>query len=225
MAKISIAARNLNRFFTNGKPACFSIIKDAGQALKERTGKRKNLVLHRASLAGDHGRLVTLGRCDGRVNTSMLSGGCAMSSIVDAISLSGAPVLAVCGFSGSGKTTLLEAAIPRLVERGLAVAVVKHGAHGYAVDRAGKDSERLFRAGATIVLSGPEQQFERRAEAAALPFAATLARLGCDHDLVLVEGHKDTALPKFWLAKRRPLQCAGWGHEHCRRPRPGTATG
>ena len=45
-----------------------------------------------------------------------------------------------------GKNHLLEAAIPRLVERGLAVAVVKHGAHGYAVDRAGKDSERLFRA-------------------------------------------------------------------------------
>ena len=122
-----------------------------------------------------------------------------MSSIVDAVLLAGAPVLAVCGLSGSGKTTLLEMAIPRLVERGLAVAVVKHGAHGFEVDRAGKDSERLFRAGATIVLSGPEEQFERRAAASALSFAATLARLGCDHDLVLVEGHKDTALPKFWL--------------------------
>ncbi len=78
-----------------------------------------------------------------------------MSPMEDAVPGVGAPVLAVCGFSGSGKTTLLETAIPRLVERGLAVAVVKHAAHGFQVDRAGKDSERLFRAGATIVLSGP----------------------------------------------------------------------
>jgi molybdopterin molybdotransferase len=109
-----------------------------------------------------------------------------------------APVLAVCGFSGSGKTTLLEAAIPRLLSRGLRVAVVKHDAHGFDVDRPGKDSDRLFRAGATVALSGAGQQFERRA--AALPLPATLARLACDHDLLLVEGHKDTALPKFWLA-------------------------
>ena len=114
-----------------------------------------------------------------------------------------APVLAVCGLSGSGKTTLLEAAIPRLVQRGLAVAVVKHAAHGCDVDRAGKDSDRLFRAGATIALRGPEQQFERRA--AVLSLEVTLARLACDHDLLLVEGHKDTALPKFWLGNAERL--------------------
>jgi molybdopterin-guanine dinucleotide biosynthesis protein MobB len=106
----------------------------------------------------------------------------------------------VCGFSGSGKTTLLEAVIPRLVERGLAVAVVKHDAHRFEVDRPGKDSERLFRAGATVMLSGPEQQFERRAAGAALSLETMLTRLGCDHDLLLVEGHKDTDLPKLWLA-------------------------
>lgn len=111
----------------------------------------------------------------------------------------GAPVLAVCGFSGSGKTTLLEAAIPMLVERGLSVAVVKHDAHGFEVDKPGKDSDRLFRAGATISLRGPRQQFERRGAGAGLSLESTLARLGRDHDLLLVEGHKDTALPKLWL--------------------------
>lgn len=114
-----------------------------------------------------------------------------------------APVLAVCGFSGSGKTTLLEAAIPLLVRRGLAVAVVKHTSHDFEMDRPGKDSERLFRAGATIALRGPGQQFERRA--AALPLEVTLARLACDHDLLLVEGHKDTALPKLWLGNAERL--------------------
>jgi molybdopterin-guanine dinucleotide biosynthesis protein MobB len=117
----------------------------------------------------------------------------------DAVHGFGAPVLAVCGFSGSGKTTLLEAAIPRLVERGLAVAVVKHDAHGFEVDRPGKDSDRLFRAGAAVVLRGGQQQFERRGSTAILSLEATLTRLGRDHDLLLVEGHKDTPLPKFWL--------------------------
>jgi molybdopterin-guanine dinucleotide biosynthesis protein MobB len=120
-------------------------------------------------------------------------------SVSDAVCNFGAPVLAVCGFSGSGKTTLLEAVIPRLTGRGLAVAVVKHDAHGFEVDRPGKDSDRLFRAGATITLSGPQEQFERRGRAAALSLEAMLARLGCEHDLLLVEGHKDTHLPKLWL--------------------------
>lgn len=111
----------------------------------------------------------------------------------------GAPVLAVCGFSGSGKTTLLEAAIPKLVARGLAVAVVKHDAHGFRVDQPGKDSERLFRAGATVALRGVEEQFHRRAGAAMLPLEDTLSLFGRDHDLLLVEGHKQTPLPKLWI--------------------------
>ena len=120
------------------------------------------------------------------------------SSSEESVGRFAAPVLAVCGYSGSGKTTLLEAAIPRLRQRGLAVAVVKHDAHGFEVDRPGKDSDRLFRAGATVALRGPEEQFERRG--AGLSLEVTLARLACDHDLLLVEGHKQTPLPKFWLA-------------------------
>ena len=111
----------------------------------------------------------------------------------------GAPVLAVCGYSGSGKTTLLEAALPHLRARGLSVAVVKHAAHGFVVDKAGKDSDRLFRAGATVALRGPSEQFHRRGAEAMLTLETTLADLGRDHDLLLVEGHKDTPLPKLWL--------------------------
>jgi molybdopterin-guanine dinucleotide biosynthesis protein MobB len=106
-------------------------------------------------------------------------------------------VLAVCGFSGAGKTTLLEAAIPLLIARGLRVAVIKHDAHGFTVDKPGKDSERLFRAGATVALRSAGDQFDRRHAPEALP--VTLARLGREHDLLLVEGHKLTPLPKLWL--------------------------
>ncbi len=112
------------------------------------------------------------------------------------------PVLAVCGWSGSGKTTLLERVIPALRGRGLAVAVVKHDAHGLEVDHAGKDSDRLFRAGADVVLRGPDEALRRVHGADAGGLATALAALLADHDLVLVEGHKGTPLPKVWLASR-----------------------
>jgi molybdenum cofactor guanylyltransferase len=112
----------------------------------------------------------------------------------------GAPVLALCGFSGSGKTTLLESAIPHLVAIGLAIAVVKHDAHGLSIDRLGKDSDRFFRAGATVALRGPSEQAQRRGSFASLTLESTLADLARDHDLILVEGHKDTKLPKLWLS-------------------------
>jgi molybdopterin-guanine dinucleotide biosynthesis protein MobB len=115
----------------------------------------------------------------------------------------GAPVVAVCGFSGSGKTTLLEAAISRIVGRGLSVAIVKHDAHGFVVDQAGKDSDRFFRAGATVALRGPGEQFFRRTAADCLSLEAIVANLSRDHDLVLVEGHKDTPIAKFWLGNSK----------------------
>ncbi len=114
-----------------------------------------------------------------------------------------APVLAVCGWSGAGKTTLLEAAIPRLAARGLKVAVVKHDAHGIQVDREGKDSDRLFRAGAAVVLQAPAESFARFASSPDVSLERILSALATGHDLLLVEGHKDTPLPKLWLADRQ----------------------
>ncbi len=110
------------------------------------------------------------------------------------------PVLGVCGWSGAGKTTLLEAVIPRLEVRGLRVAVLKHDVHGPDLDRPGKDSDRLFRAGADVALVGPQEAFERRHRRHERSLAAALAALRQHHDLVLVEGHKTTPLPKVWLA-------------------------
>ena len=132
------------------------------------------------------------------------------------------PVLAVCGWSGSGKTTTLAAVIPGLVRRGLSVAVLKHDAHGIRVDPEGKDSDLLFRAGADVHLRGPGQSLirarppsrthgtaaaggaggpaDRDEREAARDLWATLRHLLGDHDIVLVEGHKGTPLPKVWIA-------------------------
>ncbi|MBI5688425.1 MAG: molybdopterin-guanine dinucleotide biosynthesis protein B [Verrucomicrobia bacterium] len=110
------------------------------------------------------------------------------------------PVLGVCGWSGSGKTMLVEELARRLVARRLAVAVVKHDAHGFDVDREGKDSDRFFRAGADAVLIGLQEGFCRFHHAHELP--TLLHRLAPRYDVILVEGHKSTPLPrKVWLMK------------------------
>ena len=109
------------------------------------------------------------------------------------------PILGICGWSGSGKTTLIEALIPQLRAAGLAVAVVKHDAHGIDVDSPGKDSDRFFRAGADVLLDGPGEQLLRRHSTDGDRLAPALAELVSRYDLILVEGHKGTPLPKVWL--------------------------
>ncbi len=111
------------------------------------------------------------------------------------------PVLAVTGYSGSGKTTLLEQAISRLVARGLTVGAVKHDAHGLQVDHPGKDSDRLFRAGARVVVRGPDETLIRLPAGAGTSLEAALDALLAWCDLVLVEGHKGSPLAKVWLTR------------------------
>ncbi len=106
------------------------------------------------------------------------------------------PVFAICGCSGAGKTTLIEALIPELRRQGLQVAVVKDGAHNVRIDKPGKDSDRFFQAGADVSLFG-EENFSRRHEAG--DFNSFLISLCQNHDIVLVEGHASTPIPKIWL--------------------------
>lgn len=107
-------------------------------------------------------------------------------------------MLAFCGWSGAGKTTLVEELAHRLQVDGLRVAVVKHDAHGLSVDRPGKDSDRFFQAGADVWIHAPDQGFYRFRPSGD-PLGDALAFLGAGHDIVLVEGHKFTPLPKVWV--------------------------
>ena len=110
------------------------------------------------------------------------------------------PVVGVCGYSGSGKTTLIEQIIPLFAQEGLSVAVIKHDAHRLDVDRPGKDSDRFFRAGATVCAHDATQAFARIPLHGALALEQAVALLVRDHDVVLVEGHKWTDLRfKIWL--------------------------
>lgn len=108
-------------------------------------------------------------------------------------------IVGFSGKSGSGKTTLIEKLIPRLKARGLRVAAVKHCPHHLEADRAGKDSDRLFRAGAGVVAAGREEAFVRiHAENPTL--AEAIGYFTGAWDVVLVEGFLDEEIPRIHLA-------------------------
>jgi molybdopterin-guanine dinucleotide biosynthesis protein MobB len=111
------------------------------------------------------------------------------------------PVFGICGYSGSGKTTLIIELIRQLSGRGLKVGVVKHDTHGINIDHEGKDSDRIFKAGADILIRSPEQVFFRsHRRGADVPLESVLRQMGPRFDLILVEGHKTTPLAeKIWL--------------------------
>ena len=112
------------------------------------------------------------------------------------------PAFGICGYSGSGKTTLIEALIPRLRTRGLKVGVVKQDAHGLDIDREGKDTDRIFKAGADVFIRDDVQTFARCHRQGDVPLPHLITQIGPQYDLILVEGHKATPLPcKIWLCK------------------------
>ncbi len=109
-------------------------------------------------------------------------------------------VIGFAGFSGSGKTTLVEQLIPLLKAQGLRVSVVKHAHHKFDIDHAGKDTYRHREAGAFEVVAASNKrlvlirEFEKPSE---MKVHHLLAQIYEGTDWVLVEGFKDSDLPKI----------------------------
>jgi len=113
------------------------------------------------------------------------------------------PLLGFAAYSGTGKTTLLEQLIPVLIAHGLNIAVVKHSHHNIELDKPGKDSYRLRKAGACqLLLAGTERAvlFHEYGQHQDKKLIEQLRLLNTeDLDLVLVEGYRDEVFNKIEL--------------------------
>ena len=114
------------------------------------------------------------------------------------------PLLGFSAFSGTGKTTLLKQLLPLLNQQGLNVAVIKHAHHKFDIDKPGKDSYELRKAGAKQMLiasSNLMALMETQPSTLDEPrLADLLPRLDSKNlDLILVEGFKQEAIPKIEL--------------------------
>jgi len=113
------------------------------------------------------------------------------------------PLLGFAAYSGTGKTTLLEQLIPTLIEQGLNIAVVKHSHHDIEMDKPGKDSFRLRKAGACqLLLAGTKRavlfsEYGQKEDRKLIDQLQLLNTHGLD--LVLVEGYRDEPFNKIEL--------------------------
>ena len=116
------------------------------------------------------------------------------------------PVLAIAAWSGTGKTTLLKRLIPELCVRGLRPGLIKHTHHDMDVDKPGKDSYELRKAGAAQTIVASEQRWALMTETPETPeldLTWLVSRMDASKlDLVLVEGFKHEAVPKILLFRQ-----------------------
>lgn len=123
--------------------------------------------------------------------------------IVSEPSLFAKPVLGFAANSATGKTTLLKKLLPLMKQRGLRVAIIKQTHHDFEIDRPGKDSYELRKAGANQMLIASEKRsalITEYDEPAAEGLPALVNQLDLKNiDLVLVEGFKSQPFAKIEL--------------------------
>ncbi len=120
------------------------------------------------------------------------------------------PILGFSAFSGTGKTTLLVKLLAVLRARGYRVGVVKHAHHSFEIDKPGKDSYELRKAGAVQTLIGSRYRWAlvTETESEQEPRLDDLLRHLDQEalDFMLVEGFKAERFPKIELHR------SGLGH-------------
>jgi molybdopterin-guanine dinucleotide biosynthesis protein MobB len=106
---------------------------------------------------------------------------------------------AFCGYSDSGKTTVLLELIKELSKQ-YKIGYVKHNAHGFQIDREGKDTYRAMSQGAYSYLINDYEHF---AEVHLEPLDTIRQRTALlGSDILFIEGYKTSSAPKFIFTGR-----------------------
>ena len=113
------------------------------------------------------------------------------------------PLLAFAAWSGTGKTTLLKQLIPLLTEQGIRPGLIKHTHHDMDVDKPGKDSYELRKAGTAQTMVVSQKRWALMTETPEEPeldLYKLASRMDASSlDLILVEGFKHEEVPKILL--------------------------
>lgn len=125
-------------------------------------------------------------------------------------------IIGFVGPSGVGKTSLLEQVVATLEGWGARVGVVKHSCQAVPVDREGKDSHRLYGAGASAValaMPGQIATFQRTPKRRP-SLDEAITTLPADLDAILVEGFHWEPIPRYVVLahdRRAPLRYTARG--------------
>jgi len=113
-------------------------------------------------------------------------------------------IFAFVGNSNTGKTHLVTQLVSELKQKGYSVAVIKHCAHGFELDKDGKDSSSFMEAGADTVAMASPERLAILTRSQDQPSPESIAVKHFDRpDIVLVEGYKgDKTVKKIAVLKK-----------------------
>ena len=114
------------------------------------------------------------------------------------------PLFGLAGWSGSGKTTLSTKLIRNFTKIGINVGTLKHAHHKFDIDKPGKDSYNLRKAGARpIIISSKErfaliQENDQNKEKSLFKMLEMFSKEPINKcDIIVVEGYKNENIPKL----------------------------
>ncbi len=114
------------------------------------------------------------------------------------------PLFGLAGWSGSGKTTLSTKLIRNFTKIGINVGTLKHAHHKFDIDKPGKDSYNLRKAGAKPVIISSKERFaliqenDQNEEQSLFKMLEMFSKEPINKcDIIVVEGYKNENIPKL----------------------------
>lgn len=113
------------------------------------------------------------------------------------------PYITFAGYSESGKTTLLLKVIAYLKEKGFKIAALKHDGHDFEMDKEGKDTYRMKKAGADCIAISSGNKYAVIADSSyRLTFHELMEKVPQGMDIIIGEGFKDEDIPKILVYRK-----------------------